>query len=364
MRAISVQTSDVAIRVSTRHFKFDIDRRTGVLFGFRMFDSPHAQWDDVVADRLIYRNVAGLRVKDERTGRLYADPFGTGRVLHHEPRKLVHHGQGDQPRCEKFRIRRLRECLQITFEKTYPGAAFAIATEINVYAQYVRWDNILRLKEGLAERSVQLEYALPLLRSVNGGYFPSWSLWAPVPDAPFAFGEIGGDGQSQASWYAHRFPYCSINAGAGIGLPLMDVFSNIHDVGLALAAPPDLLKPELVFAADKEISQLKLSYGNIGLRRGATWRTSLLLMPHRGDWRAAGLYRDGMEFNNPLLARAAAPQRGSLPQNSSSPTERSATMSLLFGSRKITGCFESTGWMSIWSSSSRAGPLRPCLPAR
>ena len=38
------------------------------------------------------------------------------------------------------------------------------------------------------------------------------------------------------------------------------------------------------------------------------------LVPHAGDWREARVYRDGLEFNNPLIARKAAPHPGPLPK--------------------------------------------------
>jgi alpha-mannosidase len=37
------------------------------------------------------------------------------------------------------------------------------------------------------------------------------------------------------------------------------------------------------------------------------------LMPHAGDWRQAGAYRAGLEFNNPLVVRATTSHKGSLP---------------------------------------------------
>ena len=37
------------------------------------------------------------------------------------------------------------------------------------------------------------------------------------------------------------------------------------------------------------------------------------LIPHAGDWRTAGVYRDGMEFNQPLIACPLASHSGSLP---------------------------------------------------
>ena len=37
------------------------------------------------------------------------------------------------------------------------------------------------------------------------------------------------------------------------------------------------------------------------------------LVPHAGDWRRAGVYRDGLELNNPLIARTAGSHAGTLP---------------------------------------------------
>ncbi len=37
------------------------------------------------------------------------------------------------------------------------------------------------------------------------------------------------------------------------------------------------------------------------------------LVPHAGDWREAGVFRDGLEFNHPLLCRAVLPHTGTLP---------------------------------------------------
>lgn len=38
------------------------------------------------------------------------------------------------------------------------------------------------------------------------------------------------------------------------------------------------------------------------------------IVPHAGDWREAGIYREGLEFNNPLIVRKALPHAGSLPK--------------------------------------------------
>ncbi len=50
-----------------------------------------------------------------------------------------------------------------------------------------------------------------------------------------------------------------------------------------------------------------------GLELGKEFCFDYALLPHAGDWRGAKAYRDGMEFNNPLMVRTAAPHTGSLP---------------------------------------------------
>lgn len=37
------------------------------------------------------------------------------------------------------------------------------------------------------------------------------------------------------------------------------------------------------------------------------------LVPHAGDWREAGVFRDGLEFNHPLICRKVLPHDGPLP---------------------------------------------------
>jgi alpha-mannosidase len=50
-----------------------------------------------------------------------------------------------------------------------------------------------------------------------------------------------------------------------------------------------------------------------GFELGKELTFDYAIVPHAGDWREAGVYRDGMEFNNPLMACPMAPHRGKLP---------------------------------------------------
>ena len=50
-----------------------------------------------------------------------------------------------------------------------------------------------------------------------------------------------------------------------------------------------------------------------GLELGKELTFDYALVPHAGDWRQAGVYRDGLEFNHPLLACTVASHAGTLP---------------------------------------------------
>ena len=51
-----------------------------------------------------------------------------------------------------------------------------------------------------------------------------------------------------------------------------------------------------------------------GLELGQERTLHYALVPHSGDWRAAGAFRAGLEFNNPLIVRKSASHPGSLPK--------------------------------------------------
>jgi len=53
---------------------------------------------------------------------------------------------------------------------------------------------------------------------------------------------------------------------------------------------------------------------NTGLELGKELTFHYALAPHAGDWRAAGVYRTGLEFNNPLIVRKMTSHAGSLPK--------------------------------------------------
>ncbi len=53
---------------------------------------------------------------------------------------------------------------------------------------------------------------------------------------------------------------------------------------------------------------------DLGLELGEERTFDYALVPHRGSWQEAGVYRAGLEFNNPLIARTVARHAGTLPR--------------------------------------------------
>lgn len=51
-----------------------------------------------------------------------------------------------------------------------------------------------------------------------------------------------------------------------------------------------------------------------GLQLGKTLTLQYALVPHSGDWKEAGIYRSGWEFNHPLITKKAISHAGALPK--------------------------------------------------
>ena len=52
-----------------------------------------------------------------------------------------------------------------------------------------------------------------------------------------------------------------------------------------------------------------------GFQLGRERTMHYALVPHEGDWRGSGVFRDGWEFNHPLVCRTVLPHEGSLPKS-------------------------------------------------
>src|SRR5262249_18746475 len=126
----------------------------------------------------------------------------------------------------------------------------------------------------------------------------------------------------------HAIPFGAIERPAGIEFPAQDwVDYSDGTQGLALlnhGVPGNLATDGTLLLSLLRAHTLG-AYGfgggyepgmscDPGLELGKERTPRYALVAHRGDWREAGIYRDGMEFNNPLFCRKVLPHAGILPK--------------------------------------------------
>ncbi len=127
----------------------------------------------------------------------------------------------------------------------------------------------------------------------------------------------------------HEIPFGSIDRPNGIEFPAQNwVDHGDGRVGLALVNIG--LPGNLVSGGTMLVSLLRAhslgAYGfgggyepgmssESGFQLGRERTMRYALVPHEGDWRKAGIFRDGWEFNHPLVCRAVLPHEGPLPKS-------------------------------------------------
>jgi alpha-mannosidase len=124
----------------------------------------------------------------------------------------------------------------------------------------------------------------------------------------------------------HEIPFGSIERPNGIEFPAQNWADySDGDKGLALlnrGLPGNLTSDSTMMLSLMRSARIaSYGYGG-GYERGMSSDTGLMLdreiefdyavVPHTGDWRQAAIYKDGLEFNNPLLCRKAGFHKGKL----------------------------------------------------
>jgi alpha-mannosidase len=132
-----------------------------------------------------------------------------------------------------------------------------------------------------------------------------------------------GEGRS-----VHEIPFGAIERPTGIESPAqnwIDYGNGQRGVALLNRGLPGNVVSDGTLMLSLLRSTRIVAYGAIGGYDPATSSDSGFelgqerafdygLVPHAGDWRQAGVYRDGLEFNHPLLAGTAASHPGTLPR--------------------------------------------------
>jgi len=130
------------------------------------------------------------------------------------------------------------------------------------------------------------------------------------------------DGQS-----VHEIPFGASRRPAGIEYPAqnwIDYGNGQRGVALLNRGLPGNVVTDGTMMLSLLRSTCIVAYGAIGgydpttssdtgFELGKEFRFDYALVPHAGDWRQAGVYRDALEFNHPLLAHTAASHPGMLP---------------------------------------------------
>jgi alpha-mannosidase len=125
----------------------------------------------------------------------------------------------------------------------------------------------------------------------------------------------------------HEIPFGAIQRPAGIELPAQNwVDYGNRERGLAVlnrGLPGNNVADGTMMVSLLRSSRIQ-AYGyqggyergmssDTGFQLGREFTLEYALVPHFGDWREAGVFREGLEFNNPLLAHTAAAHPGVLP---------------------------------------------------
>ncbi len=126
----------------------------------------------------------------------------------------------------------------------------------------------------------------------------------------------------------HEIPFGAVERPAAIEFPAqnwVDYGDGKQGVALLNRGLPGNLTTDGTMMLSLARSTAIVAYGfgggygpgmssDSGFELGKQLTFDYAIVPHAGDWREAGIYRAGLEFNNPLIVRKALPHAGSLPK--------------------------------------------------
>jgi alpha-mannosidase len=148
-----------------------------------------------------------------------------------------------------------------------------------------------------------------------------------VNDEPFVRYRVMFPTSIREGQSVHEIPFGAIRRPDGIEFPAqnwIDYGDGSEGVTLLNRGLPGNNVADGTMLLSLLRSTRIVSYGDASGGYGAGADSSLelntertfdyALIPHAGDWRAAGVYRDGMEFNQPLMAYSMASHPGKLPK--------------------------------------------------
>ena len=213
--------------------------------------------------------------------------------------------------------KRSSRCVILSLEKRYRGAPFVVTERITAERDHVRLDLEICKTRG-RDRSIRVKFIFPfpmlpsayLSEQYNQDEgFRRWMLWAPTFDAPFLKGRQN-DVRRQDLIY-------NLGAGrGGITVPIVSAYlpDDEVDAGYSLISPVEVYKPKLVFEVEREFGDeyyvaraghIAVATYHLGLRRRRAAVSSVIVVPHEGDWRPGlgWMYRKYKPYFRPTNER-------------------------------------------------------------
>ena len=226
---------------------------------------------------------------------LYKGLDGASRVAMTTKQPVPKRGQAvfsDQGRGDPARVTRGPVFSEFTVARSFDSGRFA--TTVRLYHELRRID----ITSKLVNREKYVRYQALFPTTIRGG-----ENWHEIP-----FGSIERPNAIEfpaQNWVDHG------DGRHGLALLNMGLPGNLTTDGTMMIS---LLRAHTLGAYGFGGGYEPGMSSDTGFQIGQERTLRYALVPHSGDWRAAGVFRDGLEFNHPLLHRNVLPHSGTSPK--------------------------------------------------
>ena len=275
------------VTLENKHYRVDLDRTTGAINSLR---AKAGDWE-------VLSGPGNLVAREQDRGdlwELYRGLDGGSRVAMTTHQKVPARGQAafsDEGKADPGTV--IRGPVFSELRVTRPFGSGRFATTVRVYADLRRIEITTRLVNQDKFVRYQVLFPTTIPQGKNTHEIPFGSIDRPSAiEFPAQNWVDHGDG---------RHGLAVLN----IGLP-----GNVVTDGTMMVS---LLRADTLgaygFGGGYEPGMSSESGYQLGQERTMKYA----LVPHAGDWREAGVFRDGLELNHPLICRSVLAHEGSLP---------------------------------------------------
>ncbi len=278
------------ITMGTDDHRLTIDRQSGVIRHLRLKDGAEAEWDALAGGG----NIVSRQQDRGDLWELYRGLDGGSRIAMTTRQAVPARGQAsfsDEGEKAKWTTTVGPVFNEYRVERPFGSGQFA--TTIRAFGGR-RWIEVTtRLVN--AEKYVRYQVLFPT--SIKGGKT------------------------------THEIPFGAIERPSGIEFPAQnwaDLSDGRHGLAILNISLPGNVTTDGTMMVSLLRSHNLGAYGfgggyepgmssGSGFQVGRERTMRYAIVPHSGDWREARVYRDGLEFNQPLVARPVLPHAGPLP---------------------------------------------------